>query len=57
MENTLTKKASVSNLLNKAQKEIREKRLQEKLALQVFNEANDSKILGKGLKSNFPPPD
>jgi hypothetical protein len=35
---------------------VREKRLLEKLTQQTFNEANDSKILGKALKTNLPIP-
>jgi len=52
---TLTKKHSISNLLTKAQQAMRDKKMQDKMALKAFNEANDSKILGKGLKNNLPP--
>jgi len=34
---------------------MRDKKLLDKLALQAFNEANDSKILGKALKNNLSP--
>ncbi len=36
---------------------MREKKLQDKLILKAFNETNESKILGRGLKNNSPPPD
>jgi hypothetical protein len=35
---------------------MREKKMQDKLALKAFNETNESKILGRGLKNSSPPP-
>ncbi len=46
----------MSNLLTLAQQAMREKKMQDKLALKAFNETNESKILGRGLKNSSPPP-